>query len=90
MQGDGGALHSEFWLQRVSTHTIVCRHGIRIDATPEAQDMFNTLELKISRSCHLYFEHEPEHEGNQSPLRRAFSLLRAGLSRTSPCTPRTP
>src|SRR5258708_37365600 len=43
MQGDGGALHSEFWLQRVSTHTIVCRHDILIYATPDAHDTLNTL-----------------------------------------------
>jgi hypothetical protein len=35
MQGDGGASHSAFLTR-----------ALRIDATPEAQDVFNTLSLK--------------------------------------------
>jgi hypothetical protein len=37
----------------VTTPTVVFSHGIRIDATPRGQDMFNTLGLNASRLCHL-------------------------------------
>src|SRR5258708_39463745 len=59
MQGDGGALHSEFWLQRVSTHTIVCRNALRLNGTPEARDMYKPLAQKTLRPCNINFEPKP-------------------------------
>jgi hypothetical protein len=64
-----GALHSGSHLPKLSAHGVVCRHCVRINATPRSRHVVNALE------------HERPMERATPPLRIGYRLLAIAYSR---------